>query len=507
MCEKKPNIVCILFLSTSALIVSIFISLSAQETTPTIIHGESPNIYISPRQSIQGQKPRARYVSNLNINPIQARNQNNSLVKPNLLTMDQISLNAINHFRYSNTTHINRENIKFYKSLPRTNKSAPDHIYRTFEDFNNEFLCPFDLSNMSNNINNANNKPNQTAAVQFIKDIFKVQFPTDCTLDNSKRYYIVRMPCQQIGLFATINCWSYYIGTALLNKRTLIFLDGWYSWATEKYCDNLLEECFFLPITNCSINDATRLINESKKIDSYFEWTREHSHHINTKLVPLYEKTKQVFFVDGWGYMSIYCDGRSTWPQKIKNVYGDGLSCSMFVNIIKSFIFRIQPSLLAVINNIVYHSYNSYAYDNAHVINPFKEFDPTKTISAMIRWGDKCYNSNSNTATEQECFTLDEYVSVTREMKLLLHDSIQNMIVTSESREIVQNITDNKIYDPVKDLQNVQILINQNDVMQGASKLVSYAKTQNVVSIMLSMLSTIKLQFGAKYYYVVPTSS
>lgn len=426
---------------------------------------------------------------------------------PSLFKIDGTVDKYISNFSYSNmnsfTKHINFENINFYTS----NINNPSHQnitqYRTFQNFNNELACPFDID-IGNN-DEESHDPQISHEIQVLKQIFANQFPSDCTLDDpNRKYWIVEQPCDSIGLFATLRCWTYFFTQALVLNRTFIMTGEWKSWATEEYCQNKSYTCFFLPFTNCTINtnDTYNIIDKAKENNQYFEHSPQNFKTKQYNIGNIWKDDsdtlkqnfkQQIWYITrDWKFQALHCAEVDDMLRKRWNV-----NCLRYQAIIFSYLLRIQPSLLAIVNNIV--------YDSLINMPQLSQFRPENTISAMIRWGDKCSNSNSNGIKEMDCFTLDEYVSISKEIKILRPD-ITHIIVTSESEEIIKNITNQTFYDSEK-LDGMNVVINRKDIMQGASKIVGYSHNNNVFTVMISMLSTMKLQFCAKYYFHATSSS
>ena len=231
---------------------------------------------------------------------------------------------------------------------------------------------------------------------------------------------------------------------------------------------------------------------------------------------------KRLVHTYGWHFLSLKCSNsrvkqliRERWP---------GIDCLHMEALLFNFFLRIQPSMLAIVNNMIYNSISSKIVDDNDDNNNDDDDDnsnyrlndivPSKTISSMIRWSDKCRNSDSKGHPEQECFLLKEYIYIARMLKSMLKNDknnedndLENIIITSESKDILLNATNHTLYDPINDLYNLTMIINKNDVMQGASTVARFSSEKNPLTIILSVFSTMKLQFMGKYYFHVSTSS
>ena len=400
---------------------------------------------------------------------------------------------------------------------------------------------------------------------QLLTDIFNLQFPQNCKLDilndnnQNGRFYIVQQPGSGIGLFAGFRFWAYYLYQALMSNRTLIFTGEWRGWTPPKYCGKKSRQCLVLPITNCSIvqhdsihsNDEEilddidsddyaaygyayrfenssyyHLIEEAKKINQYVlitpkslaekqerkkdfiaqmkakdknfdinNYTFDPDGNYSDLAISELASDKLVVQTEGFHYLALKCYKMSLIRQV--SARWPGITCVHLESILFNVFLRIQPSLLSIVNNMVYNSV-------AGIIDHVK---PTETISSMIRWSDKCKNSDSKGHPEMICFELREYMHIARILKLLLKDQVKNIVVTSEDKHILLNATNETLYDKKDDLYNLTMIINKNDVMQGASMATRFSSEKNALTIMLSVLSTMKLQFLGKYYFHVPSSS
>ena len=436
--------------------------------------------------------------------------------------IDNKSTAAIVDFNYSHFKHLDKTAINSYTVDPSQN-------YRTFEDFNNELFCPLNLDlnhfylnqktnksdNHTNNTQKEIEKPKQIKLRYFKKllnDVFRLQFPVDCSLNgnnNTNRFYIFDQHCGG-GLFAFLHCFAGHMYKALITNRTFIFntIPTEY-WMLKEYCDNKGDECFFLPITNCSLYDIKSnysLIQDAKNKNEYFFHTPMTRVELNNTIFSKYYREKRVIHESGFRRPAIGCDTVSRlW---------NGMKCYEFTSMMFNIFLRIQPSLFSIINKMVYKSLQEYIlqkqqYDSPFLASNFSDiyiYKPHETISAIIRWGDKCYNNPLKIGrAEQECFTLKEYVNAFKELQILLDYNLTSMIVTSDSREIIQEISDKSLYDPINDLYNMSLIFNKFDIMQAAG-VMKDSLNSNPISVMLSMLSTIKLQFGGKYYVHSGTS-
>merc|ERR1712151_991201 len=88
-------------------------------------------------------------------------------------------------------------------------------------------------------------------------------------------------------------------------------------------------------------------------------------------------------------------------------------------------------------------------------------------------------------------------MNVVKELKRIRPD-LQWVIVTSETREIVESITTE--YAEWMMANDMHFVVNVGDVMHGSSTVNKFAVTDDAMAIMQSMLSTIRLQFGSQFY-------
>ena len=531
-------------------------------------------------------------VKNEDVQGIYKQEYSNLLPK---FLIDERTNDLISQFKYIESKHINSSNINSY----RTVTSVYDTQHRTLIDFNYELLCPLSMhisqhdnqnkkhdrsthakSNpiTDTNVNrNANANTNDRDAnkienrMNFLNHLFKIQFPDKCDLTNNK-FYIFNSPCHESGLFATLRCWVFYLSHALSEQRTFIMLNGYKMFEDEKICTDKKQECFFLPMTNCTINNITKLIEQSKEKNEYcldyeprrYKYTMssipdnnddddktmtkglgpkskqqlKQENHIKQLIIdrdvqkcdnPIFDigDKKQADYqaLDGKfhsiddkyvikemkyiGWFPLLCNnGMPGGKQSLENKafwYNKfNLTCSEYTTILYSFLLRIQPQLQSLIYNIIYNS----------LINTknLSFYRPENTVSVVIRYSDKCRNvNNAYNKAEMDCFKLTEYVSIVKQLKLLKNDLIQHMIVTSESPQIMTNITNNSLFDFNK--FGFDLIYNKYDVMQNtghrakSTKEKKLLKNTNVMQIMISMLSSIKLQFGGRYMFEIKASN
>eukprot|EP01084_Bolivina_argentea_P139875 246007_1 len=270
---------------------------------------------------------------------------------------------------------------------------------------------------------------------------------------------------------------------------------------------------FFLPITNCNnitrifrshiqngFNYSNILIHSRKdnqipplawilrltptQIQQKLKWVNNEAKYkqfdMHLMNASAWDDYRIIYLPSGWDYQAIDID-KKRWLHKHYK-----LNYMEYTALITSYMFRMQSYIKESVNNIVVNS----------LINT--KWNPLNTVSMTIRWGDKCYQSRKDHPeyhTEMDCFELNEYIEIAEMLNKYLIPNISHWIVTSESKEII---------DGMKNISpgiECEVLFNVKDVLQGGSKLrFRYLTEHNAIKIMISMLSTIKLQFGAKYY-------
>ena len=428
---------------------------------------------------------------------------NININKYGLFEVNNFTTNAIENFNYSNFAHINKSGINSYTLDSSKN-------YRTLDDFNNELFCPLQMSITSTNSTN-NTQQQQLKYNKYeklLKDIFRLQFPGDCTINNNSdtKFYIVDQSCVS-GLFAFLHCFAGHMYRAITKNRTFIFNTLYNKNYTIKkheknsmiafseYCNNKGDECLFLPLTNCSIIDEKtgyNLIKHAKLENEYFLKTPQSIHKIHqlnesTLKQQMKEKMRNIKVIHQSGFRRPPIDCyqvKELWPT---------MSCSQFTTMMFNIFLRIQPSMLNIINKMVYNSLDYYN-------EGYSFFKPQETISSPVRWTDKCSNNPNRVGrSEQECFTLREYINVFKLLQIIMDNKLSSMIVTSESRQVISQLSNQTLYDPIVDLMNMTLLFNKYDIMQESGSL-KYSSNKNPLSVFLSLISSMKLQFAGKYF-------
>eukprot|EP01084_Bolivina_argentea_P013830 25909_1 len=97
----------------------------------------------------------------------------------------------------------------------------------TLENYNNELFCPI-----------KNKTGYKSGMYRLLHDINKLQYLDNCS-DINNHFWIYTHSCQGIGLFAMLNCWSFYFTQAFVLKRTFLFSGTFYNYAPKEFCNEL----------------------------------------------------------------------------------------------------------------------------------------------------------------------------------------------------------------------------------------------------------------------------
>ena len=167
----------------------------------------------------------------------------------------------------------------------------------------------------------------------------------------------------------------------------------------------------------------------------------------------------------------------------------------------KAYLLRMQPSMKRAVDRTVRESIrqslSTQIGPGDDVGDGVAAFNSNRSVSLMMRWGDKCFNAGNYPHPEMWCFTYSEYMEMVKELKRIRPD-LESVIVTSETREMVENVTSE--YAEWMRQNGMRFVVNVGDVMHGSSTVDQFAVSDDVMEIMRSMLSTIRLQFGSEFY-------
>ena len=378
-------------------------------------------------------------------------------------------------------THLTRKQdiLALINSLNKT-RTYSNSTYQDHLEMNNDLLCPANMSNIGH--------------INLLKHIYRLQYPPDCD-PKKRKFYIWKHECN-VGMMANLQCIAFHFMHALVLNRTFLMYGHW-TFSPKPQCqfDETTQsgmECFFLPISNCTIQKVQQAgINKVVKV-SYNTSTLD--------LVPRLKKHKRldnspdIIWIDKkYGYRSIK-DSTLAQGKYLRQRYGStAMSPGYFRTILVSYLLRMQPFLRYAVDVITYDLY----YKNQVKLD--------KTVSLMIRWGDKCAQSAVDAKrAESTCSTYHEEMLVIKQLKKLVPE-IDTIIATSDTREVILNLT--RDYTEWAKQNDMRFIINEYDVMPETGLYNRYHVDESIYSVMLSIMSTIKLQFGAKYYLLASGSS
>eukprot|EP01084_Bolivina_argentea_P186462 321402_1 len=373
---------------------------------------------------------------------------------------------------------------------------TPNPTHDTISDLNNDLFCP----------------TKKNGFTKLLKHIHQLQLSPNCN-DNNRKFYILEQQCN-VGFFASLECIVYYFAQAIFLNRTFLIKGDW-SFADHKpnsdiYCQQNGMDCYFMPLSVCNVKDVLEYENnKSDSLKSIWHLTpkngKEKADRLNIKFdawdssppnVPkIGLDDMRVLYVPGvWGYHRI--ETNRFFDKMLQQYYGYHLDRRKFDAVVESYLLRMKPFMTHIINDIVFHSL--YGKNTGNI-----EYDVRKSVSILIRWGDKCRNKElykmKYPHAEMECFTYHEYMKLIQKLKIMKPD-IKYVIVTCDTKEIIDNITNE--YKPWMDKNGMQFIVNIADVMQGSSVIDQYVTTRNKTSILISLLSTLRMHFASKYYFI-----
>jgi len=276
---------------------------------------------------------------------------------------------------------------------------------------------------------------------------------------------------------------------------------------TMASCDRHDSQCFFMPLSPCTITEKDLQLASVLNMEESRSWgTSKH-------VVEQYNSSKVVVM-----RMHEKYNPTLSWPARMNHVmnsivsfadtFGAGLDNKskkaygldmeslelvktylqeaekkdpwIFDHATTLYILRPNPTSAQKIKNVLRHVFPS-------------NFDPTSAIGIPIRSSDKCIR-------ESECLTFDQYMQIVRERFSSLpmkEGKKRTVILTSESKEMLEA---RHRYNVDKKIP-FTLIANDKDVAQGTGNPKDYDKMSlwNVTAddIMLSTLSSLNMQLMA----------
>eukprot|EP01083_Nonionella_stella_P048554 129704_1 len=358
--------------------------------------------------------------------------------------------------------------------------------YHNISQMNDDLFCPANTTD--------------TGHLHLLKEIHRLQYPPDCNPKNRK-FYVWEHQCN-VGVMANLQCIAFHFAHAIILQRTFIMHGQWVFYDKTECPLNLTlyssMECFFLPISNCTVEDVLFSNHENVRISyddaTLFQIARPKRHKRMNNTADIIYVHGETFYhqIRGWKAFQTYLKDR---------YHSELMTCSMFRSILVSYIVRMQPYMRSIVDMIVSDLY----YKEGYKVNMYP------VVSMIIRWGDKCKQTAlidpvAGSKSEIFCYSYSQFMSVLKELKVL-KPNINTVIATCDTEEVITNLT--RDYEEWMRANGMKLITNIYDVMPGAKTgLYNHWKVQdNVYKVMISILSTIKLQFGGRYYIISGGSS
>ena len=349
----------------------------------------------------------------------------------------------------------------------------------------------------------------------MIKDIYNLQFNDSCDYNSNTKYYIMDEHDYSYGMFSTIDNYHLrqFISSLATKRKFLIRSIPNKKWRylpinngkdIKKKCENRTgRDCVFKLVSNCNIQQTQYILKMSDKEKKTLKITPkicDNENIITMKdWINYTEKYKVIHF--GLAFTA-KCNLFKNHLMTIKSVsnfiientnYGN-LTYFEFKALIISFLLRVHDNIQNIINKIVSNSLNKYKWKSIY-----------KTLSFPIRGSDKCYRPGKY--GEMRCNTMQKNIETIYKFKKRFNkfDNIDTIIITSEDEKIIEQYRNLSLY-----LNEFNFIFNDFDIMQSTGnpfkgfkndkKKFNFTTDEVWLNILISMLSSLKLQMNSNYY-------
>jgi len=290
--------------------------------------------------------------------------------------------------------------------------------------------------------------PNRHNSVES-EMIYNNQFPETC---DDKKFLVFRldkMGSRNIG--SIVSQIAHWFEEVMVSKRVFIFA---HDWEQANECESKTWDCFFMPISSCSVSDIRNL---SACVEPNRNKTRQDPWNA--------EKNEQCVFVS-----------RAYWRhggKLIKNILkleNFGWRELRFRAYTYAFFFRHNDRLRKRVES------------NIQDLLRRNQIDSSKTVSMPIRGSDKCldHDIKGSASGEVRCTPVSKFVLRLREYQKFYFpndaDIIDTVIVTSEDSNMVEKAVEHG------EKMGYRMIVNDFDVMQGtgsANDLTGHKNTTN----------------------------
>eukprot|EP01084_Bolivina_argentea_P084526 152829_1 len=348
----------------------------------------------------------------------------------------------------------------------------------------------------------------------IVNDIHKQQFEISCDITNlnNTQYYIMEDHSYSYGFFSTLdnNHIPFFLLSLFLNRTFVIKQNENYRYLPHFNGKNISEcqgrigrHCYFKYMSKCNHNDITNILQTAYQQKTVFIFTGELCNHLssmNYSFEQFEEMTKQYSVIYNTMHYVRNClfikKGKSR-HQLIKKLFKKkqykNITYFEIYALAYSFILRLQSNIQSIIHKIVLNILNKYNWTHIY-----------KTISLPIRSSDKCYVPFHR--GEMRCTTQKQHIDAIYEFKkkFIVYD-IDTVIITSESKNIIQiyrNLSEN--------MTGIKFVFNDFDIMPSTGnplKIKLYETDIQWFNMIISMISSLKLQMHANYYVTRTRSS
>ena len=366
-----------------------------------------------------------------------------------------ISLVKINN---NKTTYNNKSDNIFWND-GKWNKLLSYHEYvssiikpNNWYELNDQLLCPIKHSRTL-----YPNTFESNAQERILKKIYKQQMLDNC-LDPNNRFIIFDLELiKSTGMMAGFNgkiLKSFFV--SFIDNRTILYKQQWSWGTTHKYCLNKNYtgfECFFLPISNCNVDDILSNTHEKDivhigKYDNECDTALLENETNDVEKLKIPRCKQRIIIIDklrGWNW----------WPlnsqiEIMLNKFTDvHTNWNTWRSVFAGYFFRIKSPLKNIVFNNIRNSIKislnkSYNWNikkgiNKQLLNNWNTFNIYNTFSLPIRHSDKCEQNPDNPNPESECWYENDYYNLIHTVRLF-DNNIDTVILTSEDSTIIDKI-------------------------------------------------------------------
>ena len=352
-----------------------------------------------------------------------------------------------------------------------------------------------------------------------LEDIHRLQFEHNCDASPHRKYYILSMDDARTnrGFMSFIDHeYTPPFALSLFTNRTFVMTTNhddrpWVylprnGKSIPTLCQNrTARDCIFKPVSNCTMAQIESVISFAKKTHNFtaIDYTNS-APNICRKSKDLdpdsfHELTKEYMVI----YQRFECNlfwsrGRAMNRGLIETMIERrnwSISYHEFNALIWSVLLRMQENIRSMVHQIARDSLTKYRWTSKR-----------NTIGIPIRGSDKCRRRQSSTTNrtflndpEMECVEPQTFLDVAERVNQWTNHTVNAMIVTSEDEDIMDIIRKSAAS------SSMLTVFNDGDMMQSCG-LVQDMDTETrsneleMMKLILSMLSTMKLQMHSNYY-------